>query len=62
MVGPMEDNPAIEVLKKKYFELAPREDYPKTPKVSEELDAIEQAITKLTGKKLLKCSAKESVT
>lgn len=57
----MEENPALEILKKKYFELAVTEDYPRTPTITKEMDAIEQSISKLTGKKLLKCSSKESI-
>ncbi len=42
----------IDTLKKKYFESAAKENYPHTPKITNELDNLEQAIKELQNKKI----------
>ena len=40
------DDDMTELLKARYFDIASKEDYPKTPDVTSELDKIEKAIRK----------------
>ena len=43
----MKEEPVIELLKKRWFDLILKEVYPKTPKITSELDNIEQGIRQL---------------
>ena len=42
----------VETLKKKYFETSSKENYPHTPKITKELDNLEQAIRELQNKRI----------
>ena len=40
----MPDDIIIRALKQRWFSLAPQEDYPRTPKITAEMDQLEEAI------------------
>lgn len=44
------DDVVIGALKKRYFEVASKEDYPNTPKLTAEADHLEKAIRELQAK------------
>ena len=49
--GEIEDKMSIiiEALKKKYFEIAPNENYPNTPEITKQLDTLENKIKQEQG-------------
>lgn len=47
---PKSSDIVVETLKKRYFEMASKENYPNTPTLTKELDNLEEAIKNLNGK------------
>ena len=45
-----QDDVVIHALKQRFFQLAVQEDYPRTPKITEECDNLVTAIRNLQGK------------
>lgn len=46
-IPPYDSTLVLDVLRSRWFELAPKEDYPNTPTITKELDRIEVEIKKL---------------